>query len=102
LRGGSWNNHLDNARVADRNNNNPDNDWNNNGFRVAAHISPAGSACQSRLAVEAKWRTLGLLAPLSTEPGEYRKAPPVPGQVQVGQPGSFAAQSPLDVITFFH
>jgi hypothetical protein len=36
LRGGSWNNNLDNARVAIRNNNHPDNQWNNNGFRVAA------------------------------------------------------------------
>ncbi|MCO5189467.1 MAG: hypothetical protein M9928_14260 [Anaerolineae bacterium] len=36
LRGGSWNNNQDNARVADRNNNNPNNS-NNIGFRVAAH-----------------------------------------------------------------
>ncbi len=34
LRGGSWNNDIDNARVAARNNNHPDNDWNNNGLRL--------------------------------------------------------------------
>ena len=36
LRGGAWNNNHRNARVADRNNDHPDNDWNNNGFRVVA------------------------------------------------------------------
>jgi formylglycine-generating enzyme required for sulfatase activity len=36
LRGGSWNNNHDNARAAARNNNHPDNDWNNNGLRVVA------------------------------------------------------------------
>ncbi len=34
-RGGSWNNDADNARVAYRNNNHPDNRNNNLGFRVA-------------------------------------------------------------------
>jgi hypothetical protein len=34
LRGGSWNNNADNSRVAYRNNNTPDNNWNNNGFRL--------------------------------------------------------------------
>ncbi|MGH7493049.1 MAG: SUMF1/EgtB/PvdO family nonheme iron enzyme [bacterium] len=34
LRGGSWNNNTDNLRCAARNNNHPDNNWNNNGFRV--------------------------------------------------------------------
>jgi len=44
LRGGSWNNHWNNARVADRNNNHPNNHWNNNGFRLVAHtIVFAGS-----------------------------------------------------------
>jgi len=35
LRGGSWNNHQDNARASYRNNNNPDNRNNNIGFRLA-------------------------------------------------------------------
>ncbi|MCL2845826.1 MAG: hypothetical protein FWE23_10340 [Chitinivibrionia bacterium] len=34
MRGGSWNNNAENCRVANRNNNNPENRWNNNGFRV--------------------------------------------------------------------
>ncbi len=34
LRGGSWNNNQDNARAAYRNNNDPDNRNDNNGFRV--------------------------------------------------------------------
>jgi formylglycine-generating enzyme required for sulfatase activity len=38
LRGGSWNNNQRNARVEDRNNNHPDNNWNNNnGFRLVLH-----------------------------------------------------------------
>ncbi|NWG75252.1 MAG: SUMF1/EgtB/PvdO family nonheme iron enzyme [Rubrivivax sp.] len=35
LRGGSWNNNPDNLRVANRNNNTPDNRNNNNGFRCS-------------------------------------------------------------------
>lgn len=38
LRGGSWNNNTDNCRVANRNNNNPDNRNNNIGFRVSNAI----------------------------------------------------------------
>ena len=34
IRGGSWNNNAENCRVANRNNNNPDNRNNNIGFRV--------------------------------------------------------------------
>ena len=34
LRGGSWNNAATNCRVANRNNNSPENRNNNNGFRV--------------------------------------------------------------------
>jgi formylglycine-generating enzyme required for sulfatase activity len=34
-RGGSWNNNPSNCRVANRNNNTPDNRNNNLGFRVA-------------------------------------------------------------------
>jgi hypothetical protein len=51
LRGGSWNNNQRNARVANRNNNRPDNANNNIGFRVAAHdsvrVNPAGNALGS-------------------------------------------------------
>jgi hypothetical protein len=36
LRGGSWNNTAANCRVANRNNNTPDNRNNNNGFRVVS------------------------------------------------------------------
>lgn len=34
LRGGSWNNNLKNARLSARNNDHPNNQWNNNGMRV--------------------------------------------------------------------
>ncbi|MDD8044469.1 MAG: SUMF1/EgtB/PvdO family nonheme iron enzyme [Verrucomicrobiota bacterium] len=37
-RGGSWNNNARNCRVANRNNNNPDNSNNNLGFRLASTI----------------------------------------------------------------
>ncbi|MCY2953718.1 MAG: hypothetical protein NTU53_17325 [Planctomycetota bacterium] len=36
LRGGSWNNNPRNCRSANHNRNNPDNQNDNNGFRVAA------------------------------------------------------------------
>jgi formylglycine-generating enzyme required for sulfatase activity len=39
LRGGSWNNNQNNARVDVRNNNRPNNQWNNNGFRLVV-VSP--------------------------------------------------------------
>ncbi|MDQ1353939.1 MAG: hypothetical protein QG657_4248 [Acidobacteriota bacterium] len=44
LRGGSWNNQSDNLRCAARNNDNPRNNWNNNGFRVVCvpPIIPTG------------------------------------------------------------
>lgn len=35
LRGGSWNNNASNCRVANRNNNDPDNRNNNIGFRLS-------------------------------------------------------------------
>jgi hypothetical protein len=40
LRGGSWNNQSDNLRCAARDNDNPWNNWNNNGFRVVCAFSP--------------------------------------------------------------
>jgi hypothetical protein len=39
VRGGSWNNHQDNARCAYRNRNQPDNRNNNLGFRVVLRAS---------------------------------------------------------------
>ncbi len=35
LRGGAWNNQNENARLSERDANHPNNQWNNNGFRVA-------------------------------------------------------------------
>jgi len=52
LRGGSFNNNRNNARCTYRNRNNPNNDWNNNGFRVVvSHVFPrfAGNARRLRL-----------------------------------------------------
>ncbi|MEZ4775988.1 MAG: hypothetical protein R3D00_22610 [Bacteroidia bacterium] len=45
MRGGSWNNNSENCRVANRNNNTPENRNNNNGFRVACQLitTPDGS-----------------------------------------------------------
>lgn len=43
LRGGSWNNHQGNTRAAYRNDNHRDNDWHNNGFRLA--LSSRGHGC---------------------------------------------------------
>ena len=42
LRGGAFNNNDRNARCAYRNRNNPNNEWNNNGFRVVV-ASPHAS-----------------------------------------------------------
>ncbi len=50
LRGGSWNNNADNARCAYRNDNNPDNDNDNIGFRLATRAPrPAGNALRHSL-----------------------------------------------------
>lgn len=50
LRGGSWNNTAANCRIANRNNNTPDNRNDNNGFRVALsqHKRRAGSPLLNR------------------------------------------------------
>lgn len=45
LRGGSWNNNRDNARCAYRNDNNPDNDNDNWGVRLAIHASRPPEMC---------------------------------------------------------
>ena len=47
LRGGAFNNEARNVRCAYRNMNNPNNHWNNNGFRVvASHDFHAGRKCR--------------------------------------------------------
>lgn len=46
IRGGSWNNNANNCRSANRNNNNPDNNWNNNGFRVALSSAQEDDGCR--------------------------------------------------------
>ena len=55
LRGGSFNNNEDNARASYRNNNTPDNEWNNNGFRcgwgVAFHVSPCSTVVRAMRSV---------------------------------------------------
>jgi len=81
LRGGAWNNNERNARLSERNNDHPNNEWNNNGFRVLAlhRFAIAGSATWSRPGVEAK---LAGLIPgrgfLLDFPAKNKKAPPVP------------------------
>ena len=52
LRGGAFDDNSNNARVAARNDNNPNNNWNNNGFRVV---------CASHLFVPLRWRGVRLL-----------------------------------------
>jgi len=47
VRGGSWNNHRDNARCAYRNRNQPDNRNDNLGFRVVLRAAPVSSALSS-------------------------------------------------------
>jgi hypothetical protein len=57
VRGGSWNNNQQNARVAVRNRNDPDNSNNNIGFRAVSHdfrlltgIALGGNRLRPRLA----------------------------------------------------
>jgi hypothetical protein len=60
LRGGSFNNNARNVRSANRNNNNPDNRNDNNGFRVvASHISPACRKCGAAEAARPRLRHRG-------------------------------------------
>ena len=67
LRGGSWNNNPRNVRSANRNDNNPTNTWNNNGFRVVVVFgSPSRSpVCQKS----------GVNADSRPEQGSYRPVP---------------------------
>lgn len=54
MRGGSWNNHRDNARCAYRNRNHPDNRNNNLGVRFASTPLWAEARGQSP---QVQWRT---------------------------------------------
>ena len=60
MRGGSFNNNERNARCAYRNHNHPNNDWNNNGFRVgvvaAAHCSPGEYPARNAARHTHAWR----------------------------------------------
>ena len=48
-RGGSWNNNASNCRLANRNNNNPENSNNNIGFRLASSsVTPGGCRLMNR------------------------------------------------------
>jgi len=86
LRGGSWNNNIDNARLSDRNNNHPDNEWNNNGFRVLASHGFVVASSMSRCRFAANriaWRrgeTGGSASwsRLKNGPAKHKKALPVP------------------------
>jgi hypothetical protein len=49
LRGGSWNNNERNARLDARNNDHPNNQWNDNGFRVAVPTVFLLASSMSRL-----------------------------------------------------
>ncbi len=88
LRGGSWNNNRDTAGCAFRNDNNPDNDNDNNGFRLAtrAHRPPELRCAVIHRNVEAQeendrpvpgspWASQTPPAPLSVVGGH----PPTPG-----------------------
>ena len=55
LRGGSWNNNENNLQSDNPNTNNPDNENNNIGFRVAAHdfrIPASNASCGHRRGAE--------------------------------------------------
>ena len=72
LRGGAFNNNRNNARCAYRNRNNPNDDWNNNGFRiVVSHIllTLAGNVIRLRPALsggEGAGSTFTVTLPLTT------------------------------------
>jgi hypothetical protein len=85
LRGGSWNNPDTNLRCSARNNNDPDNDWNNEiGFRV---VSPAQSCPTGNEVLPVMpgpdagvLRNTGLLSGHDIRPS-IRRPGPVPCQV---------------------
>jgi len=58
LRGGNWNNHADSCAVANRNNNHPDNDNNNIGFRLVfllAHRDKSDDATEQTIVLPCFW-----------------------------------------------
>jgi len=122
LRGGSFNNNERNARCSYRNNNDPDNEWNNNGCRLgwcAAHDSlksrrlrgfgPVagpemlrvyGRAAAATIDLEERQRGLflagvGAYGPFGS--AKYRIAPPpVVGRIAVGTGSTLGAGHPLE------
>jgi hypothetical protein len=82
LRGGSWNNNEDDARVSIRNNNHPNNRNNNIGFRVVAfHSFVASSMFRPRSGIAAE--LAGLLPGYAIDCiAKYRKLLPVPVAVR--------------------
>lgn len=82
VRGGAFNNNRNNVRCAVRNRNNPNNDWNNNGFRVVSHGFPAvwipepnRARILRRLRLAQRGETAGAVgswpSSLANEPGKY-------------------------------
>ena len=58
LRGGSWNNESDNCRAANRNNNNPENRNDNNGFRLlrpTSRLFVAAHMCVRRVVLDNRY-----------------------------------------------
>jgi len=53
-RGGSWNNNASNCRIANRNNNSPDNSNNNIGFRLV-HSSEKDGCHFEQVYILSKW-----------------------------------------------
>jgi hypothetical protein len=71
LRGGSWNNNQNNARVSGRNNNHPNNKWNNYGFRVV--LAPHGLAFLPEVLADEQSAVEAILACLSACPYKGQK-----------------------------
>jgi len=121
LRGGSFNNNHRNARCSYRNNNHPDNEWNNNGCRVgwcAAHDSltnrrlrgfapvagpemPCVQGCTAAATIDIEERQRGLFlagvgacGPVGS--AKYRIAPsPVVGRIAVGTGSTLGTGHPF-------
>ena len=83
LRGGSWNNNIQNARSANRNNNTPDNRNNNNGFRVVS-----AAAAVSTPPVAGSPATEARTGRFTDRPGAPWCSPPrIPRRIAIRQSG---------------